>query len=256
MRMQHRRAVRRGYSALGPAVPRVQTTSIVALCPGAHTSHIGNLGSCTCDNVVRALKSHHPRMAAQQPVSSIDRLARASSEAGWVALLERHRSGDQAALNELMRAIYPSIRRIIFRFAGPRRSDVSEDLVQAALEQICRSLHHFEGRSRLSTFVFGICHRVVARHRRYDRVRSWYARDAEEATLPQTPLPPDALLERAHVVADARRALDGLDGEERAAFVLHEVEELQLDEVAEVLRCSTRTVKRRLRAAREKLLTA
>ena len=51
-----------------------------------------------------------------------------------------------------------------------------------------------------------------------------------------------------------RAALDMLDGEERSAFVLHEVEELPLEDVAAVLRCSTRTVKRRLRSARTKLL--
>jgi RNA polymerase sigma factor (sigma-70 family) len=37
-------------------------------------------------------------------------------------------------------------------------------------------------------------------------------------------------------------------------MVLHEIEELPLEEVAQALGCSTRTVKRRLRSAREKLL--
>ncbi|HEX6839256.1 MAG TPA: sigma-70 family RNA polymerase sigma factor, partial [Polyangia bacterium] len=89
---------------------------------------------------------------------------------------------------------------------------------------------------------------------RYDRVRSWFRRDAEEATLPQGSAAPDDLIDRGRAVASARAALDMLDGEERSAFVLHEVEELPLEDVAAVLRCSTRTVKRRLRAAREKLL--
>ena len=58
----------------------------------------------------------------------------------------------------------------------------------------------------------------------------------------------------AFAMVETRAALDALDGEERSAFVLHEVEELPLEDVAAVLRCSTRTVKRRLRAARGKLL--
>jgi RNA polymerase sigma-70 factor (ECF subfamily) len=171
------------------------------------------------------------------------------------ALVERHRSGDPAALNALMGALYPSIYRIVYRLASPRDREQHEDLVQSALEQVCRSIDGFEGRSRVSTFVFGICHRVVARARRYDRVRSWFRRDAEEATLPQGAHAPDDLIDRGRAVATARAALDGLGAEERAAFVLHEVEDLPLDEVAGVLRCSTRTVKRRLRAARQKLLT-
>ncbi|HZS40689.1 MAG TPA: RNA polymerase sigma factor [Polyangia bacterium] len=186
-----------------------------------------------------------PHAAPRDPVAEDSALA---------ALVERHRSGDPSALNALMVEIYPSIHRIVFRLAGVRGRDAHEDLVQSALEQVCRSIDAFEGRSRLSTFVFGICHRVVARSRRYERVRSWFKRDAEEACLPQGSASPDELLDRARGVAGARAALDELGAEERAAFVLHEVEDLPLEEVATALRCSTRTVKRRLRAAREKLI--
>lgn len=175
-------------------------------------------------------------------------------EPSLAALIERHRSGDPSALNALMVEIYPSIYRIVFRLAGPRSPDAHEDLVQASLEQVVRSIDHFEGRSRFTTFVFGICYRVVARSRRYDRVRGWFRRDAEEVCVPHESAGPEELLERARGVAEARRALETLDGEERAAFVLHEVEELPLEEVAAALKCSTRTVKRRLRAARDKLV--
>jgi RNA polymerase sigma-70 factor (ECF subfamily) len=170
------------------------------------------------------------------------------------ALIERHRSGDPSALNALMTTLYPSIYRIVYRLAGPRDRHVHEDLVQSALEQVCRSIDGFEGRSRVTTFVFGICHRVVARARRYDRVRSWFKKDAEDATLPSERAQPDELVDRGRKIASARAALDGLAAEERAAFVLHEVEDLPLEDVAAVLRCSTRTVKRRLRAARGKLV--
>jgi RNA polymerase sigma-70 factor, ECF subfamily len=186
----------------------------------------------------------------QRPVVS----APADPEPQLAALVARHRSGDTSALNALMTALYPSIYRIVYRLAGARDREQHEDLVQASLEQVCRSIDSFEGRSRVSTFVFGICHRVVARYRRYDRVRNWFRRDAEEATLPQGSAQPDDLIDRGRAVQSARAALNALDGEERAAFVLHEVEELPLEDVAAVLRCSTRTVKRRLRAARSKLV--
>jgi RNA polymerase sigma-70 factor, ECF subfamily len=175
-------------------------------------------------------------------------------EVRLAALVERHRAGDPSALNAFMAEIYPSIHRIVYHLAGPRGRDAHEDLVQSSLEQVCRSIGSFEGRSRVSTFVFGICHRVVSRSRRYERVRAWFKTDAEDATLPQGSAPPDELYDRAQKVAGARAALDRLDGEERSAFVLHEVEDLPLEEVAQALRCSTRTVKRRLRAARQKLV--
>lgn len=191
-------------------------------------------------------------MERRQPRSVAS--AAADPEPQLAALVARHRSGEPAALNQLMTALYPSIYRIVYRLASPRDREQHEDLVQSSLEQVCRSIDGFEGRSRVSTFVFGICHRVVARARRYDRVRSWFRRDAEEATLPQGSAAPDDLIDRSRAVQSARTALGALGDEERAAFVLHEVEELPLEDVAAVLRCSTRTVKRRLRAARGKLL--
>jgi RNA polymerase sigma-70 factor (ECF subfamily) len=173
-------------------------------------------------------------------------------EALFEALLARHRAGDPQALDALIRALYPSIRRIVFRLT--RHREAHDDLVQAALEQVCRSLDSFAGRARLSSFVYGICHRVVARAERYDRVRTWYRGDAEAATRSDEPLRADELVERARGVAEARRLLDSLGAEERAAFVLFEVEELSVADVAAALGCSTRTVKRRLRTARAQLM--
>jgi RNA polymerase sigma-70 factor (ECF subfamily) len=168
--------------------------------------------------------------------------------------LARHRSGDPGALNALMAAIYPLIHRFVFRLAYSSARDAREDLVQNALEQVCRSIGGFEGRSRFSTFVFAICHKVVARACRYERVRGWFRRDAEDACLPQPAAAPDEQLEGARRLSVARAALEQLHVEERTAFVMHELEELPLDEVAVALSCSTRTVKRRLRCARAKLL--
>jgi RNA polymerase sigma-70 factor (ECF subfamily) len=182
--------------------------------------------------------------------------ASVAAEEIYRAHFARHRSGDPHALNALMVAIYPLIHRIVFRLGGPRSREGHEDLVQSALEQVCRSIDTFEGRSQLSTFVYGVCHRVVVRSHRYERVRRWFKRDAEEATLPQAQARPDEALERERALGDARSALARLDDEERAAFVLHDLEEQPLDAVAEALRCSTRTVKRRLRSARERLLHA
>lgn len=191
---------------------------------------------------------------AQRQAPTTPRAAYADQEVVWNALLDRYRAGDTAALDALARALYPAIHRIVFRLAGTRRRDAHDDLVQAVLEQVCRSIGGFEGRSRLSSFVFGICHRVITRAGRYDRVRSFYRRDAELATTSDDPAQADELCDRARVVIAARRRLDLLKVDERSAFVLFEVEELPLEEVAVALSCSTRTVKRKLRSARKKLL--
>jgi RNA polymerase sigma factor (sigma-70 family) len=87
-------------------------------------------------------------------------------------------------------------------------------------------------------------------------VRSWFRKDAEEATLPAHAARPDELLDRARDLAHARAALARLSAEERTAFVLHELEDVSIDEIAAALCCSARTVKRRLHSSRARLLSA
>jgi len=174
-------------------------------------------------------------------------------EAG-ATLIERCRSGDSSALSELVAAVYPQVNRFIYRLVGP--INAREDLVQTALEQVCKSVRSYRGSARFSTFVYGICARVVSRHRRAERVRSWFSKAEEETLMPREDTDPHLALQRVRALADAKAVLATLDAEEREVFVLHELEHQPLEELAAALNCSTRTVKRRLRSAREKIVGA
>jgi RNA polymerase sigma-70 factor (ECF subfamily) len=57
-------------------------------------------------------------------------------------------------------------------------------------------------------------------------------------------------LELSLLFGKLQRALDGLDEEQRGAFVLYEIEELTLRETAEALSCPLQTAYSRLRSAR------
>jgi RNA polymerase sigma-70 factor (ECF subfamily) len=164
--------------------------------------------------------------------------------------MERYRSGDPSALNEFMASIYPLVYRFAFRLGGSGASH--EDLVQASLEQVCRAARSFAGRSRVSTFVFGVCQRVASHHRRTERVRRLFRGHAEASLVPKERTDPDIAVERVEALHEARKALARLNAEERTVFVLHEIENLPLEEVAIALRCSIRTVKRRVHTARSK----
>lgn len=169
-------------------------------------------------------------------------------------VLERYRCGDMTALQPLLAGLYPLARRFVWKLTGWEEAELREDLVQDCLEQICRSLDGFEGRARLSTYVYGVCFRVVSSQRRRERVRRWFRREAETVTLPGAFQPPDAHTEHRQARLRAEAALQRLSGEERAAFVLFESEGVSIEEVGEALGRSPRTVKRRLQAARAKLL--
>jgi RNA polymerase sigma-70 factor (ECF subfamily) len=169
-------------------------------------------------------------------------------------LLERYRTGDREALNDIVKVIAPLVRRIVFRLLGFRAAAAYEDLTQSCLEQICLAVDGFRSEGSFTAFVYGVCHRTVVRTVRYERLRRWFRPLEGEIFSRSSPEQPDELLERKKLLLRADAALARLTVDERTVFVLHDAEGVVIDQIAEALRCSTRTVKRRLRAAREKLL--
>jgi RNA polymerase sigma-70 factor (ECF subfamily) len=174
-------------------------------------------------------------------------------EAKLGVLLERHRSGDAQAMDLLMEALFPTVRRFIFRLCRPQETQLRDDLVQTALIEVFRLCARFEGRSRFTSFALGICCQVMRHHRRRDRLRWLFRKTTAEVLTPQEPASAETLLDTRRETALARARLERLGFEERTVFVLHEMDELAQDEIAVILGCSTRTVKRKLRSARAQL---
>jgi RNA polymerase sigma-70 factor (ECF subfamily) len=150
-------------------------------------------------------------------------------------------------LADIFRQHAPFVWRALRRL-GVAESDV-EDVCQEVFVVVHRRLGDFEGRSSLRTWIYGICTRTASDYRRSGRVRREIVTDA----------PPDAPQEGAQqdVVAlkQARRKLDRildtLDDDKRAVFVLYEIEELTMAEVAEAVGCPLQTAYSRLHAARK-----
>lgn len=112
-----------------------------------------------------------------------------------------------------------------------------------------RRLGEFGGRSSLKTWLFGIAFNVVRHHRRSLK------REREHEPLPETvhdasdhgPLESAA---KAEAAAMLQAFLAQLDADKRAVFILVELEQMTVVEVAEATRTNLRTVYSRLRAAR------
>jgi len=104
--------------------------------------------------------------------------------------------------------------------------DVSQEVFLVAT----RKLPDFEGRSSVRTWLYGICRNLAADARRRD------ARNPETpGELPESivmPAQEGALwAKRAH--AQLVRALGTLDDAPRLVFILFEIEQLSMDEIAE-----------------------
>jgi RNA polymerase sigma-70 factor, ECF subfamily len=138
--------------------------------------------------------------------------------------------------------------RTLVNLGVPRHD--AQDLCQEVMITVHRRLPDFDGRS-LRGWLYGICVRVASDYRRSARVRQ----EIPHASVPEQTLPADQPehVERARDLERARRSLERLSEDKRAAFVLFELEGLTLAEVAEALGAPLQTVYSRIKGAREAL---
>jgi RNA polymerase sigma-70 factor (ECF subfamily) len=143
----------------------------------------------------------------------------------------------------------PYVWRVLRRL-GVAEADV-EDLCQEVFLVIHRKLGEFEGRSSLTTWIYGICVRTASdyrrrAHRRREVVTGRFPEGAVSATQPDD-------VQRRQALALLDEALEALDEPKRAVFVLYEIEELSMPAVAEALECPVQTAYSRLHAARRRV---
>jgi RNA polymerase sigma-70 factor (ECF subfamily) len=136
---------------------------------------------------------------------------------------------------------------------GARNADL-EDLAQEVFVTVHRSIGSFDGRSKLTTWLFGVCLHLVQRHRR----RAYFRLEFLQAEPPER-VDADTPEDR-YAGAEARlrleRLLDKLSPERRATFVLFEVEGVSCEEIAELTAVPVGTVYSRLHLARKEVAKA
>jgi RNA polymerase sigma-70 factor (ECF subfamily) len=139
------------------------------------------------------------------------------------------------------------------RHLGVAPSDV-EDVCQDVFVTVHRKLDGFEGRSSLRTWLYGICLRVAWDYRRRAHIR----REMPVAEPPHRVAEPaqEQGLEQQDTQRLLQVLLERLDEDKRAVFVLYELEELPMKEVAEALGCPLQTAYSRLHAARRIVVEA
>ncbi|MEZ4295006.1 MAG: sigma-70 family RNA polymerase sigma factor [Polyangiaceae bacterium] len=126
-----------------------------------------------------------------------------------------------------------------------------EDIAQNVFLVVHRHLGSYEGRGSVKAWLFGIVRRAVADQRRQRRRRPEVPvmEPPDEGVEPTT----EAELDRARERVLLDRALDSLDEAKREVFVLFELEQMSMAEVAAAVGCPLQTAYSRLYAARERV---
>jgi RNA polymerase sigma-70 factor, ECF subfamily len=130
---------------------------------------------------------------------------------------------------------------------GVPEKDV-DDACQEVFLVVHRRLADIDPKT-LKSWLYGVCLRVAADHRRKLRARREVAVEMVPE-LPSSETPVERAM-AARLQSELLSVLDELDESKRAAFVLYEIEELTLREIAAALECPLQTAYSRLEAARD-----
>jgi RNA polymerase sigma-70 factor (ECF subfamily) len=134
----------------------------------------------------------------------------------------------------------------VLRRLGVAPAEV-QDACQEVFLTVHRRLHAFEHRSSMRTWLYAIAVRCAHAQRRRGRSSEAPSSDADEPAVEATQS--DSIARR-QARAQLDEILDELDDAKRAVFVLYELEDLTMAEVAAAVGCPLQTAYSRLQAAR------
>ena len=166
-------------------------------------------------------------------------------------LLERAKSGDQAAFVEL----YERHRNAVFRFAYRMLGSVetAEDVTHDCFLSLIRRPQGFAAsRGGLRTYLYGVTRNLSLKYFRTAGRESALDDLSVEPAVPVRELPLRRVLDE-ELTQKIKAAVTSLPPLQREALVLFEYEGLTLSEIAEIVGADVGAVKARLHRARERL---
>jgi RNA polymerase sigma-70 factor (ECF subfamily) len=160
------------------------------------------------------------------------------------------RKAEVPAFEELYQQHSTRLFNLAWRMCGTRAD--AEDLLQDIFLQVHRKLSDFRGDAAIGTWLYRL-----AMNRCLDHLKSSHVRAAAATSTLDDENMPKGLLRRfpdaGIAKLDLERAIEQLPEAARAAFVLHDVEGFQHQEVAAILGISEGTSKSQVHKARLRL---
>ncbi len=151
--------------------------------------------------------------------------------------------------DSVIREYAPFVWRVLLHLGVPESQ--LEDVSQEVLMVICRKLATFEARSSLRTWIYGICRNTAkVAVRQHAEQREVLGMDLHEQA---EPAPQDRTLWLKQAHAELVHVLSTLDEEQRTVFVLYEIEDVSMEEIACLLGAPLTTCYSRLHIARSKI---
>lgn len=172
-------------------------------------------------------------------------------------LVARACKGDPRAFEELIARYESPLVHFCMRMTGSRED--AEDLAQETFVRVHRYLNRLTPDAKFSTAIFGMARNLTLNHlrdsKRRGRGKTSSLSDASGADIPvaDPSAQSDASARRTEMQGLIERGLAMLSDEHREVIVLREVEGMDYEAIAAVLRCRKGTVKSRLARGRAQL---
>jgi len=161
-----------------------------------------------------------------------------------VDLIAAARSGDRAAIEELLARYEPSIYRFGLRMCG--NEDAAREVLQETLLAAFRYLPGFRGDAALSTWLYQIARSFCIKQRRGQHP----TRSLDDQVLVDPAPAPDARVQARELGELLARAIATLAPEQREVLILRDVEGLSAEQAADVMGLEVGALKSRLHRAR------
>ena len=179
-----------------------------------------------------------------------------------LALLERAKQGDQAALAEIITTHQSRVYNVALRMCG--NVEDAEETLQETFLSALKALSRFEGRSQFSTWLYRIVSNACLSRRRHDASQpETFPVDEAGGSEEEGDFTPKFFIDWSHVPEEElltaelqevmAEAITQLPANLRIVFIWRDLEGLSTEETAEILGLSEGTVKVRLHRARLKL---
>ncbi len=157
-------------------------------------------------------------------------------------LIRRFRQGDRDAFVALMARHETKVYNLAYRMLG--RAEDASDATQEAFLSCFRHLGSFRGDAAFSTWL----HRIAV-NACFDLIRRRPAATSLDQEITEPAAVPDHA-EQAAAAADVHRALLAIPPDFRAVLILHELQDVPVEEIASALDVPVGTVKSRLHRGR------
>ena len=186
-------------------------------------------------------------------------MAKSVASAAEAELLEGLRAADPAAYRQLVELNSANVYSVALKLLGDEQE--AEDVLQETFMSAFESIDRFEGRSKLSTWLYRIAYNASLMRLRKRGQMTTFSLDGPASTEGMVGEPasrhlvdwsavPDDQLLTAEARQEMDRAIADLPESLRSTFVLRDIQGLSGAETAEILGITVQAVKNRLHRAR------